>query len=626
MRILVVNVSAASKNVCIPLIYFKLKQLAEDSLLDIDWVEPIYHGGKAEYLLKGKNLKNIDVVFLSCYVWNIIPNITIAEEIKKINPKCTVIAGGPHIPVDSENPFELYPVLDYTCTTELENVFPKIFVEGFTIPGMRSRTFDERFKGYTNLKEQSSPWVRYQKEIASMVQDCRNKKISTIAVWESNRGCPFKCTFCDWGSSTNAKIRRYDYETVAREIDVLSECQLDTVHIADANYGVFAQDVDYIQRFVDNRLKNGYPKWVNFSANKNNKQYVNECFKLLHSAGMSFTSPIGFQHTDEEVLEIMERGNIRAEKLEEEIAASRSIGAPVIGSLIVGSPGDTVEKWHDTYYTVLEMGFHDGLIVHDFMMLPNAPANSKNYKDEWQIQVNDAMFNDYPRIKKHTMTFPANFVVSTKSFTKEDYADMQLFSAFMQACHIVGATKFIALYLRYAKNISFKDFYETLWNSPIIQDILTPVKQKLIDYAYGKRKLKHINGVLPEYIVYEIIVENYDKVLSVASANLNNTTIEHDVLQVQKNIIITWLEPTDFTIKSNILEFYKNCLLGITTEFEFKTCPERKIKNNNNLRVGYGCKNKIPHFNYNKISWRCNAIGKRNNRYATGYRAEIIHG
>ena len=26
---------------------------------------------------------------------------------------------------------------------------------------------------------------------------------------ETNRGCPFQCTFCDWGSLTYAKIRKF---------------------------------------------------------------------------------------------------------------------------------------------------------------------------------------------------------------------------------------------------------------------------------------------------------------------------------------------------------------------------------------------------------------------------------
>ena len=31
------------------------------------------------------------------------------------------------------------------------------------------------------------------------------------ATLETNRGCPFACTFCDWGSLTYAKIRKFPW-------------------------------------------------------------------------------------------------------------------------------------------------------------------------------------------------------------------------------------------------------------------------------------------------------------------------------------------------------------------------------------------------------------------------------
>ena len=31
---------------------------------------------------------------------------------------------------------------------------------------------------------------------------------------ESNRGCPYGCTFCDWGSATLSKVRNFDLDRV----------------------------------------------------------------------------------------------------------------------------------------------------------------------------------------------------------------------------------------------------------------------------------------------------------------------------------------------------------------------------------------------------------------------------
>ena len=36
-------------------------------------------------------------------------------------------------------------------------------------------------------------------------------------VWETTRGCPYSCTFCDWGQLTNSKIRKFSDERVFSE-------------------------------------------------------------------------------------------------------------------------------------------------------------------------------------------------------------------------------------------------------------------------------------------------------------------------------------------------------------------------------------------------------------------------
>ena len=37
--------------------------------------------------------------------------------------------------------------------------------------------------------------------------------------WETNRGCPYSCSFCDWGSSTMSRIRAFDIERVRAEAE-----------------------------------------------------------------------------------------------------------------------------------------------------------------------------------------------------------------------------------------------------------------------------------------------------------------------------------------------------------------------------------------------------------------------
>src|SRR5262249_29656407 len=36
-----------------------------------------------------------------------------------------------------------------------------------------------------------------------------NPQENWIGLWETNRGCPFQCTFCDWGSATATKVNQF---------------------------------------------------------------------------------------------------------------------------------------------------------------------------------------------------------------------------------------------------------------------------------------------------------------------------------------------------------------------------------------------------------------------------------
>ena len=71
--------------------------------------------------------------------------------------------------------------------------------------------------------------------------------------WETNRGCPFKCTFCDWGSAIASKVRNFEEERLYKEIDYFSEKKIDLVFGADANFGILKRDKNLALKFAENK-------------------------------------------------------------------------------------------------------------------------------------------------------------------------------------------------------------------------------------------------------------------------------------------------------------------------------------------------------------------------------------
>ena len=71
-----------------------------------------------------------------------------------------------------------------------------------------------------------------------------NPSESWIGLWETNRGCPFRCTFCDWGSATAAKVTKFGEERLYREVDWFADKKIEYIFCCDANFGILKRDVD----------------------------------------------------------------------------------------------------------------------------------------------------------------------------------------------------------------------------------------------------------------------------------------------------------------------------------------------------------------------------------------------
>src|SRR5947209_2679156 len=50
----------------------------------------------------------------------------------------------------------------------------------------------------------ASPWLTGL--LDPSMELARKHGYRVVAPWETNRGCPYSCTFCDWGSNTLSKL------------------------------------------------------------------------------------------------------------------------------------------------------------------------------------------------------------------------------------------------------------------------------------------------------------------------------------------------------------------------------------------------------------------------------------
>ena len=156
-----------------------------------------------------------DILLCSCYVWNWEVTKQLAKKVKATNPNCLIIFGGPQVPNRTENFFEENPFVDIIVHGEGEIVLENILTayikdKDFSkINGIETK--DYRTPPNPRIKDVSilpSPYLTNL--ILNLVE--QKTDIKYIAAWETNRGCPYPCTFCDWGSLTNSKVTNWSEE------------------------------------------------------------------------------------------------------------------------------------------------------------------------------------------------------------------------------------------------------------------------------------------------------------------------------------------------------------------------------------------------------------------------------
>ena len=86
----------------------------------------VFRNKVQEYIERSRDS---DIFIGSCYAWNWEITKFLAEEIKKINPECLIVLGGPQVPNHSDKFFEKHPYVDIIVHGEGEYILANIFEE-----------------------------------------------------------------------------------------------------------------------------------------------------------------------------------------------------------------------------------------------------------------------------------------------------------------------------------------------------------------------------------------------------------------------------------------------------------------------------------------------------------------
>ena len=553
-------------------------------------------------------LKDSDVVGFSTYIWNRAYNHVLGRELKIQNPDIFIFCGGPEPPVTDPDFFEKFPYIDVVVVQEGEISARAILEElkndkpDFThIPGLLVNVDGKTIKTgeperIQVLDEIPSPYLT---DVFKSLM-AKHPEVRWNVTLETNRGCPYACTFCDWGSLTYNKVKMFDLHRVYQELEWVGRNGCDFISLADANFGMFPKrDMLIAEKLIAVQKEYSNPKAYTIAWAKNQKQEVVDIVKkLIYEGGSKMGLNLSVQSMDDDVLEIIKRTNLEINKIEEVFKLCEEHNIPLYTELILGLPGETLTSWKNNFYKLYRSGNHTGITVYQAQLLENAEMNltqKKMYKMEGRI-VYDYLVGTY---NEHEVKEGIEVITSTRDMPREQMIEAQVFSWFMNTFHINGMTNYISRVLEKSQGISYEDFYGKLYeyiqtDEWLIQEIAR-IKEHYFNWTEnGKIDHKPIEGMeihgwnlihstvitLQSQFKHTPVFDLIEKFTQETYGHLLSHELFEDLMLFQRKFLVNFEEkeeyPMNIQFEHDISGYLQNqCELTTPAEYEFDF-PEDK--------------------------------------------------
>ena len=412
-----------------------------------------------------KQCQDTDILLCSSYVWNWEITTHLASEVKKINPNCLIIFGGPQIPDFSQDFFIQYPFVDIIVHGEGEYILENILTtylrdqDYSNIKGLETKTFrtspQERINDLDSLP---SPYL------TNLVWELVDKvdKVRWIASWETNRGCPYQCTFCDWGSATFTKMRKWEESRLFKEIEWFAQNKIPYIDCCDANFGIYQErDLRLATKLKEEALKTHYPEKIRPAWAKNSSEKIIPIAKELQAGGILGAVTLAVQSLDPDTLNIVKRANIKFDKFSDLVSEFRLHNIPTYTEIIMGLPGETLESFknglENIAHTKIPLVF-----IYNCGVLPNAPMNMPEYKEKYKIKTTRSpIMLVHSSIDKRGMPEYEEIITGTNTCTLDELKEIYLYSWSFLTFQSLGILAQIAEYYNKTYDLLFMKFYET---------------------------------------------------------------------------------------------------------------------------------------------------------------------
>lgn len=535
--------------------------------------------------------ENPALLSFSTYFWNFNQSIQVARLAKKKFPNVPIIFGGPMAPLtedETKDFFERYPFVDITVSGEGEIVFSDILLALITggdigtVPGICYRdsknkilVFNKRRPYITDLSVLPSPYLD------GTFDDLFEKypNAFTGAIFETNRGCPFSCTYCYWGGP-DSRVSVFSLERICAELDWISKHKIKYISGADANFGILIRDIEIAKYIAKLNKETTYPEYLAINWTKNSSEKIFDMAEVLSSSSVKFMITASLQSHNPDTLKAVKRSNINYAVLSELIGEARGKNYDIYSEIILGLPLETYQSFVNGIREILVNSLNYYFNLYYCYLIPSTQMARPDYIEKYQIETRRCIVSfERTEDMENAVSEYEDIVVSTSTMSIEEWKKSFTFGYFIKALYGYRTAYFIFNYLRKEYDVDLieltefiineclkKQFYKIISHS---LNILDELENSILNNDHEIVKLEGVKTSMhPEVAVlitflsekelfYQELYHCLNKYFFSKKININYEVYD-EVFTYQFLIIPTWKQTNKSYIKfnHNIYDFF----------------------------------------------------------------------
>jgi len=392
-------------------------------------------------------LQKPDIVMFGCYMWNTRLSEVFALSIRDLYPDIPIIFGGPNISTDQNvrlNYLRDHPYVDAWITAAAEIPSIKLIESFIQTPTVHTiRNFKDQDIVNLGDKPNVIPFntkSRLDSRLPEEELDCIPSPYllglmdkffidGEIPLIETNRGCPFRCAFCQQGEDYFSKVINFSLDRVLAELQYIADrisslnVKINSLEIADANFGMYKRDKTICEFMRTLQDKYNYPKSIGCSTGKNKPEVILDNIGVLKTGSLILRSAI--QSMDPDTLKTIRRDNIKLsayKSIQQDMALK---GLDNCADLMLGLPNETYQAHINGIFELIDFGIKEFSCLQT-IVLKGTTFETQNYRSSHGIKtltrpVSECSGN-YPVLGKTFKVMEVEDVITeTNSLSHQDY-------------------------------------------------------------------------------------------------------------------------------------------------------------------------------------------------------------